>query len=113
MQLLIKRSVDFFQTKLSYFFHPEDKTLSLFLHVPMMHPKNLLQFFQLVPFTIANSIKTNTSMMPNVKEDLIAVGEENQFQLVSQTHLKYVSNTGHHTCVRADTQPRQTWKKLA
>ena len=85
MQLMIKKSVDLFQTELSYFYHPEDKTLNLFLHVPMVHPKNLLQFFQLVPFPIANSIKSNTSMMPNVKEDLIAVGAEHQFQLVTET----------------------------
>ena len=88
LQLLIKKPVDLFQTELSYFYHPEDKILNLFLHVPMVHPKNLLQFFQLVPFPIANSIKNNTSMMPNVKEDLIAVGAEHQFQLVSQTDLQ-------------------------
>ena len=88
MQLMIKKSVDLFQTELSYFYHPEDMTLNLFLHVPMVHPKNLLQFFQLVPFPIANSIKNNTSMMPNVKEDLIAVGAEHQFQLVTQTDLQ-------------------------
>ena len=88
LQLLIKKPVDLFQTELSYFYHPKDKILNLFLHVPMVHPKNLLQFFQLVPFPIANSIKNNTSMMPNVKEDLIAVGAEHQFQLVSQTDLQ-------------------------
>jgi hypothetical protein len=88
MQLLIKKSVDLFQTELSYFYHQEDKILNLFLHVPMVHPKNLLQFFQLVPFLIGNSIKNNTPMMPNVKEDLIAVGAEHQFQLVSQTDLQ-------------------------
>ena len=54
----------------------------------MVYPKNLLQFFQLVPFPIANSNKSNSSMMPNVKEDLIAIGAEHQFQLLSQTDLQ-------------------------
>ena len=94
MQLMINKPVDLFQIELSYFYRPEDKILNLFLHVPMVRPDNLLQFFRLVPFPISNAIKANFSMIPKVDQELIAIGVDHQFQLVNQIELQACDKYG-------------------
>ena len=110
IKLMIRKPADLFQSELLYFFQPQDKTLNLFLHAPIVHPDNLLQFFQLVPFPVSTEIKSNTSMVPKVEEDLIAVGLNHQFQLVTQSDLQACDNIstsylcqGHHT-MRTDLE---------
>ena len=94
MDLMIKKPVDLFQIELSYFYHPQTKVLNLFLHVPMVRPENLLQFFRLIPFPISNQIKTNYSMIPKLEQEMIAIGGKHQYQLVSQVDLQACNKYG-------------------
>ena len=94
MNLMISRPSDIFQMDTTYFYKQKEMTLNLFVHIPMIQPANLLQFFQLVPFPISTTIKANASMMPEVKQDMLAVGAEHQFQIVSQSDLNACSKLG-------------------
>ena len=94
MDLLITQAVDLFQIDLSYFYKEEDQTLNLFLHVPMIFPNSILQFYQLVPFPIASDIRVNSSMVPKLEQDMIAVGPDHQFQVVSHSDLTSCNKYG-------------------
>ena len=94
MELLITKSVDLFQIELSYFYREEDQILNLFLHVPIVFPNSILQLYQLVPFPIASDIRENSSMVAKVEQDMIAVGSEHQFQIVSHSDLTSCNKYG-------------------
>ena len=82
MDLMITRPSDIFQMDTTYFYKQEEMTLNLFVHIPMIQAENLLQFFQLVPFPISTTIKANSSMMPEVNQDMLAVGSEGTTRLL-------------------------------
>ena len=94
LQPLIYTTSDLFQIEMSYFYQANDKTLNLFLHVPLVQPSNLLHFFQLVPFPISNNLNNNLTMIPKLDKDLLAVGEKHQFQITSHADLQACEKYG-------------------
>ena len=94
LELLISQPVDLYQTELSYFYREEDQMLNLFLHIPMVRPNSILQFYQLVPFPIASDIRNNSSMVPKVEKDMIAVGPDHQYQIVGHSDLTSCTKYG-------------------
>jgi hypothetical protein len=58
--------------------------LNIFLPVPMVNPSKLLKFFQFIKFPLAQTLGSNLTMMPNIYQDLLAIGQDHQFNLLSQ-----------------------------
>ena len=83
-----------YQTELSYFYREEDQMLNLFLHIPMVRPNSILQFYQLVPFPIAPDIRNSSSMVPKVEKDMITVGPDHQYQIVRHSDLTSCTKYG-------------------
>ena len=68
--------------------------MNIFLHAPIVKPIKLLKFFQLIKFPLSQSLGQNSTMMPDVKEDLLAIGQEHQFKLLSQSNLNSCKKYG-------------------
>jgi hypothetical protein len=85
MNVLISASSDLFQIDVSYFYKSSTMELNIFLHVPVVKLVKLLKFFQLIKFSLSKSTGQNFWMMPNIDQDLLAIGRDHQFNLLSQS----------------------------
>ena len=85
MDLLILAPSDLFQIDVSYFYKLSTKELNIFLHVPMVKPMKLLKFFQFIKFPLSQPTGKNFSLMPNIDQDLLAIGQDHQFNLLNQS----------------------------
>ena len=94
MDLLISAPSDLFQIDVSYFFKSHLNELNIFLHVPMVNPSKLLKFFQFIKFPLAQNLGSNLTMMPNINRDLLAIGQDHQFNLLSQSDLNSCTQYG-------------------
>ena len=94
MDLLITAPSDLFQIDVSYFYKSHTNELNIFLHVPMVNPNKLLKFFQFIKFPLAQNLGSNLTMMPNINEDLLAIGQDHQFNLLSQSDLNSCTQYG-------------------
>ena len=61
--------------------------INMFLHVPMVKPEKLLKFFKFIRFPLTQSHTTNFSMVPHMDSELLAVGQNHQYKILSQADL--------------------------
>ena len=87
MELLLSTPADLFQVEVSYFYKPETMEINMFLHVPMVKQEKLLKFFKFIKFPLTQTTTTNFSMVPHVESDLLAVGQNHQYKILSQSDL--------------------------
>jgi hypothetical protein len=80
MELLISATSDLFQVDVSYYYKSVSQEINNFIHLPKLRPVKLLKLYQCIKFPLSQSIEKLT-MMPNFKEDLRAVGQDQQFKL--------------------------------
>jgi hypothetical protein len=103
MELLILALSILFQIDVSYFYKSTTFELKVLLHMPMVKPNKLLKFFQFIKFTFSQSLGSNFTMMPNVDKDLLAKGQDHQFNLLSQSDLNSCTKYGStHLCKGGD-----------
>ena len=88
MDLLISAPSDLFQIDVSYFYKSHTNKLNIFLHIPMVNLNKLLKFFQFIKFSLAQNLGSNLTMMPNIDQDVLAIGQEHQFNMLNQSDLK-------------------------
>jgi hypothetical protein len=104
MEILILTPSDVFQIDVSYFYKSLATELNIFLHAPMLKPMKLLKFFQLIKFRLYKTSGQNYSMMPNIEKDLPAIGQEHQFNLLSQSDLSSCTQyRSTYICVKEET----------
>jgi hypothetical protein len=94
MDRLISAPSDLFQIDVSYFYKSHSNKLNIFPHVPMVKSIKLLKFSQFIKFPVAQYLGSNLTMMPNVDQDLLAIGQEHQFNLLSQSDLNSCTQYG-------------------
>jgi hypothetical protein len=94
MDLLISAPSDLFRIDVSYFYKFHTNELNIFLHVPMVNPNKVLKLIQFIKFTLAQNLGSNLTMMPNIEQDLLAIGQEHQFNLLSQSDLNSCTQYG-------------------
>ena len=94
MMLIPTKPSDLFQIDLSYFYNADDKLLNLILHVPMVQHNQLMNIFQFLPMSSLSKIRQNFTMTPSVDKDIIAVGQNNQFQLKTYADLQKCDKLG-------------------
>ena len=87
MELLINSPSDLFKVEVSYFYQPDTKTINMFVHIPMIKPAKLLKFFKFIKFPLIQSGSTNFSMSPHMDSELLAVGQNHQYKILSQADL--------------------------
>ena len=92
LELLITKPSDLFQIETSYLH--TNKTLTLILHVPMVAEENKLNLLQFIPFPLSQSLGANTTVTPQVDQDLIAVGKDHQYKLLGHTDLTGCTKLG-------------------
>ena len=87
MELLISRPSDLFQIDVSYYYKSHSQELNIFLHTPMVKSQNIMKFFKFIPFPLTQFLGKNISLMPKVKQDLIAVGSDLQYKILSESDM--------------------------
>ena len=87
MELLLNSPADLFKIEVSYFYKPETQEINMFLHVPMVKPEKLLKFFKFIKFPLTQADSTNFSMIPHMDSELLAVGQNHQYKILSQADL--------------------------
>ena len=69
----VSKVTDLFQIPLSYVYQPNNRTIALLLHVPLVKPEYLLNLNQYLPFPLTHSLSPNHSLTPSVgQNDILA-----------------------------------------
>ncbi len=79
MDLLITALADLFLIDVFNFYKSNSQELNIFLHMSMV---KVLKFFQFIKFGITQNSNQNMAMMPNVEQDLLAIDQDHQINLL-------------------------------
>jgi hypothetical protein len=90
----ISSIADFFAMPMSYVFNREgnaDSTPSTFyliLHVPLVHPDNVLDMYRYVPYPLTTTVSDEHVMMVNTgPKDIFAQGKTGEYQILGTSDL--------------------------
>ncbi len=84
----VSKVTDLFQIPLSYVYQPNNKTIALLLHVPLVKEEYLLNLNQYLPFPLTHSLSPNHSLTPSVgQNDILAYSGFDTFKILSQSDL--------------------------
>jgi len=82
----VNKITDLFQIPLSYVWQPNNKTLALLLHVPLVKEEYLLNMNQYLPFPLTQSLSLNHSLTPSVgQNDILAYSGFATYKILSQS----------------------------
>jgi len=99
----VTKITDLFQIPLSYVYQPNNKTVALLLHVPLVKPEYLLNLYQYLPFPLTQSLSPNHSLMPSVgQNDIIAYSGFDTFKILAQSDLASCHKMGGHLFLQGE-----------
>ena len=102
LEPLIKNLLYIIQVEVSYFYKPAENMLNIFIFVPLIHPDNILQLFQLIPFPIAIGLQINSLIFPKLDKDFLAVEKTHPFLVKSFRKSYHVQNLVIPICFKLD-----------
>jgi len=80
----VTKVTDLFQIPLSYVYQPNNKTIALLLHVPLVKQEYLLDLNQYLPFPLTHNLSPNHSLKPSVgQNDILAYSGFDTFKILS------------------------------
>jgi hypothetical protein len=84
----IHQPSDLYKLETSFIHRPEESTVILILHMPYVETENLLPLYEFISLPIYFNFSSNVSVVPDVgKQDLIAIGNTEAFQMLSSSDL--------------------------
>ncbi len=84
----VTKVTDLFQIPLSYVYQPNNKTIALLLHVPLVKQEYLLHLNQYLPFPLTHNLSPNHSLMPSIgQNNILAYSGFDTFKIISQSDL--------------------------
>ena len=84
----VTKITDLFQIPLSYMYQPNNKTIALLLHVPLVIQEYSLNLNQYLEFPLTHNLSPNHSLMPSVgQNDIIAFSGFDTFKIILQSDL--------------------------
>ena len=91
----VNKVTDLFQIPLSYVWQPNNKTLALLLHVPLVKEEYLLNMNQYLPFPLTQTLSNNHSLTPSVgQNDILAYSGFETYKILSQSDLASCNKMG-------------------
>jgi hypothetical protein len=91
----IHQSSDLYKLETSFIHCPEESTIILILHVPYVETKNLLPLYKFISLPIYFNFSSKVSVILDVgKQDLIAIGNTEAFQMLSSSDLANCKRLG-------------------
>jgi hypothetical protein len=95
MLSFIHKPSDLFLVETSYIYKPDEKTLVLILHVPLVTLHNLMPLFEFIPLPVYFNFSSNVTVTPEVgPNNMIAVGHSESYQLLSSSDLQECNKLG-------------------
>jgi hypothetical protein len=96
----VNKVTDLFQIPLSYVYQPNNKTVALLLHVPLVKQEYLLNMNQYLPFPLTHNLSPNHSLMPSVgQNNILTYSGFDTFKILSQSDLASCHKMGDtHFC---------------
>ncbi len=81
----VTKLIDLFQIPLAYVYQPNNKTIALLIHVPLIKQEFLLNLNQYLRFPLTHNLSPNHSLMPSVwQNDVLAYSRFDTFKIISQ-----------------------------
>jgi len=79
---------DLYQVEVSSVYHPATQTFALILHVPMVHPDNLMEMKQYIPLPLVHNSTSNITLTPDTRGiDILAIGSTQLYNTLSASDL--------------------------
>jgi len=103
--MILEKPADIYGVEASYILDEEQKTFTIFIHIPIVEKDENLSLMEYVRFPILQSISTNSTIIPKVGEEkYIAVAatkmEVNPERSVPHLKFRTLSETDIQSCLR-------------
>jgi len=91
----VHKPADLYKLNVAFIHQPEEYTIILILHVPIVEADHLLTLYEFVSLPIHFDFSANISVMLEVGQaDLIAIGDTNSFETLSSSDLANCKHLG-------------------
>jgi hypothetical protein len=91
----VHKPADLYKLNVAFIHQPEEYTIILILHVPIVEADHLLTLYEFVSLPIHFDFSANISVVPEVGQaDLIAIGDTNSFETLSYSDLANCKHLG-------------------
>jgi len=68
LEMLVEKPSDIFDLESSFAYEPDTFDFCIYIHFPLLHPKEKLKLYEYIPFPLLESLTLNATIVPDVKE---------------------------------------------